>query len=533
MSSTAGLATGIVVAVLCASTPARQAGDPTEIALAVNRAIARGVENLRRGQLADGNWSGQEAAHPGGMTALACFTLVKSGVRPKDEAVARGTAFVERTTFKSTYSQAVRLLLYDALRDPNAWRSSARAAVAFLVEHQDRATGGWAYPDGGVDLSNTQFALLGLRAARRLGLEVPNDTLVRAADGLLRYRDGDGRRWWADGGGFRYWTAREPSGGMTAASLAGLAVLDQIAEPASEVHALLRKHAKTLEASEEWLARRFRVDGNPVGVASWTPGFQFAYLWAVERCAGLSARERIGSHDWYSEGAAWLVDQQKPDGGWGAWTDDTCFALLFLRKATLTESDAPLPSTTPAVARAAVVPPPGPKPDTPYLADWCVAGPFAGEGVDLSTPPFEPAKVRVREKQKVGARVFERPTLKTSGWTDLDVATQRSAEQSLWLLGTHAINKSDQPFDVELWLTVEDGWSVWLDGRRLSFERRVMAPIAESVRVPFALAPGEHALLVIVEDLYGAAAFGARAVAPGGGPLGEKFAATTTPKAKQ
>ena len=112
--------------------------------------------------------------------------------------------------------------------------------------------------------------------------------------------------------------------------------------------------------------------------------------------------------------------------------------------------------------------------------------------------------------------------------------TNRPADQALWLLATTHANEGERPYDVELWLTLEDGWSVWLDGRRISFDRRVMAPIEESVRVPFELAPGEHALVIVVEDLWGAAAFGARVVEPGGEPPGSWFAAgAVLPKARR
>lgn len=503
--------------------------DVGELALAVNRAIAAGVANLKRHQLPDGHWPGQEGPHPGGMTALACFTLVKSGVKKNDEAVVRALGALSGTTFKSTYSHAVRLMLCDALREPEKWRATAAESVRFLVSKQDGPTGGWAYPEGGVDMSNTQFALLGLRSARRLGVEVPDATWVRAANGLLRFRDSEGRGWAGESGGFKYWTYREATGGMTAATLAGLSVLEEHAPPSSEVHALLRKHAKSIAASEAWLVRRFRADRNPSGDRSWTPSFQFAYLWAVERFGGLTGKTLLGGHDWYTEGATWLVEQQKPDGSWGNWIDDTCFALLFLRKATLTESDAPLAPADPLFAGEPVVPPKRPKPGTPWLVDWWVAGPFADKGVDLESPPFEPAKARGREKAKLANRVYERVALKPDGWTDLDQATGRAADQALWLCTTTLVNTTDAPFDVELWLVLEDGWSVWFDGRRVSFDRRVAAPIEESVRVPLELAPGEHVLTVVVEDQWGAAAFGARVARPGGVPPGPEFATWALP----
>ena len=47
----------------------------------------------------------------------------------------------------------------------------------------------------------------------------------------------------------------------------------------------------------------------------------------------------IGNHDWYFDGARKLLEAQRPDGSWDAShfkkpTWDTCFAILFLKRAT-------------------------------------------------------------------------------------------------------------------------------------------------------------------------------------------------------
>ena len=63
-------------------------------------------------------------------------------------------------------------------------------------------------------------------------------------------------------------------------------------------------------------------------------------LYALERAGMLLGVEKIGGHDWYAEGAEAILAAQKADGSWtpGAkrsnsiW--DTCFAVLFLKKAT-------------------------------------------------------------------------------------------------------------------------------------------------------------------------------------------------------
>jgi hypothetical protein len=77
-----------------------------------------------------------------------------------------------------------------------------------------------------------------------------------------------------------------------------------------------------------WLGKHFAVNAN------------LYYMYALERAGMLYGTEKFGDHDWYLEGAKSIVRSQKADGSWGANTDEekntiqTCFAILFLKKAT-------------------------------------------------------------------------------------------------------------------------------------------------------------------------------------------------------
>ena len=58
----------------------------------------------------------------------------------------------------------------------------------------------------------------------------------------------------------------------------------------------------------------------------------------------LYGTELIGRHEWYVEGAKLLLDAQKADGSWRVANGenaayDTCFAILFLRRATMPLGD--------------------------------------------------------------------------------------------------------------------------------------------------------------------------------------------------
>ena len=55
---------------------------------------------------------------------------------------------------------------------------------------------------------------------------------------------------------------------------------------------------------------------------------------ALERAGMLFGTETMGDKYWYPEGAKVLCDIQKGGGAWGDGTRDTCFAILFLKRAT-------------------------------------------------------------------------------------------------------------------------------------------------------------------------------------------------------
>jgi hypothetical protein len=71
--------------------------------------------------------------------------------------------------------------------------------------------------------------------------------------------------------------------------------------------------------------------------------YSYYALYAMERAGRLYGTEFFGEHLWYAEGAKQLLASQNADGSWGekppekSWstpTWDTCFAILFLRRAT-------------------------------------------------------------------------------------------------------------------------------------------------------------------------------------------------------
>jgi hypothetical protein len=201
--------------------------------------------------------------------------------------------------------------------------------------------------DASGDNSNAQYAALGLRAAHDSGVVIPSATLALA------------RRWWETvlvmdgdekkgavstggapsmppgGWGYRMQHNKEPYASMTAGATGALVMYDYIAGRDW-------KKDKLVGVGMAWMGKHFSVTANTGGPShggEGPTGWLYYYLYALERLGILYGTERIGAHDWYAEGAKVILEAQKPDGSWevssyknAVW--DTCFAVLFLKKAT-------------------------------------------------------------------------------------------------------------------------------------------------------------------------------------------------------
>ena len=257
-----------------------------------------------------------------GVRALTVYTLLKSGVERDDPVVERLVASLAFQRFETTYDVACMLLALAAF-DPFGQRAWIDELAADLLRWQTEA-GDWGYPKGG-DLSNTQYAALGLWAAAKAGVDVPPAVWVDLARAVLRYEARDG--------GFTYVAAgRGPTGSMTSAGVGTLAVCEiQLARSGRLTDELAAQLQRARARGLDWLTKQFSVERNPRH-SSWL----YYYLYGLERVGAMAGVERIGGHDWYREGAEYIVARQ---GGNGAWSGTfervpTLFALLFLRRAT-------------------------------------------------------------------------------------------------------------------------------------------------------------------------------------------------------
>ncbi len=298
----------------------------------VNEAILRGIEALRNMAEKDGSWSWVRT-YPVGVTAMAVYTLLKCDVPFKDPAVAQGLELLLDKDPEGTYQASLAAMALATALEKRGSRDEKTArrlqAIADLLVASQDGSGGWSY--GGrrshhaFDFSNTQFALLGLRAAVNGGAKVPRSAWERA----LRLYD---RAQTAEGGwGYGEGNSSTPS--MTAAGAYGWMVcrlsLEERVVPKDLMKTAQMK--KAIRAIEAFTSK-----------AGALTQYGLYWLYSLERMCMNAGLERIGSIDWYEEGATWLVSAQRSDGSWrGQYREvvDTCFALLFLRKAFISRPD--------------------------------------------------------------------------------------------------------------------------------------------------------------------------------------------------
>lgn len=77
--------------------------------------------------------------------------------------------------------------------------------------------------------------------------------------------------------------------------------------------------------------------GTILGFEAWGDLY---YLWSLERVAVTYNLSTIGGKDWYAWGAGIILANQLPDGSWSdrfPGVPDTCFALLFLKRANVAQ----------------------------------------------------------------------------------------------------------------------------------------------------------------------------------------------------
>ena len=146
--------------------------------------------------------------------------------------------------------------------------------------------------------------------------------------------------------GFRYKNDKHPiSGSMTTAGLSSLIICQNALWKARAFNGKMRKRTRDgIRDAMAWMQAFYDVTRNPVEPAkSGGNGLKwhYYYLYGLERAGVLGRIRHFGDNDWYFDGALCLLDHQ--DVYWliPRSLEDSCFAVLFLKRAT-TNVNAPV-----------------------------------------------------------------------------------------------------------------------------------------------------------------------------------------------
>lgn len=319
-----------------------------ELVEKVRKAIEKGVRYLEKNQSPQGNWEGIIlgffADMDGGMTGVVTLALLNCGLKPEEKSVARALDYLRTLPPKKTYVVGLQTLVFAEARQAKDLPLIQRNAD-WLVDHaiglKAGRLEGWSYPGNSfADNSNTQYALLGLYAAKQSGAKI-DDAVWK---GIQEFYNRTQMKASNTAGFWKYHNSNfdnEPSFTMSVAGVCGLVIaamgLDQSEQQLDEktgVAANCGLYSENTAAARgmNWIAANFTFEQGGKSV--------FYNIYGLERLGRLTGQRFVGKYDWYREGCELLVRWQDPQDGAiarGKGIDSatilsTSFGLLFLSK---------------------------------------------------------------------------------------------------------------------------------------------------------------------------------------------------------
>jgi hypothetical protein len=364
---------------------------PEEIKRNIAEAISRGASWLK------GYVKGASGTPRMGKLALSMFALLRSGVEASDPVILAGFKKLATMELKQTYDVSLYIMALEARsvtrhppeegstiprfeRGRPAKADAGRIATlaGWLLAGRNPGKGTWHYTPAGTaregssaptpgsfDNSCTQFAVLALHVAHRVGVAIPVEVwgeifehfrlCQTKAQGAGRHdierldekgrkrrgkratvarRGGTSGRGGVEYRGWAYGSSGTAYGSMTNAGLSSLAIAADMLKGADKLSSKGRaSYDRMVAEGLHWQAKNFSITENPKGNSqSW----YYYYMYSLEKACELLAVERFDGRDWYLEGADHICALQETNGSWKKSNEsDTGLALLFLNRATL------------------------------------------------------------------------------------------------------------------------------------------------------------------------------------------------------
>jgi hypothetical protein len=317
----------------------------------VRKSIEKGVKFLKdQRDRKTGTWEGLFikvlADMEGGQTALATLALLNCGVKPDDPSVRDSLKYLSDLPPRKTYVVGLQNLVFVETRDKKYLPLIQKNAdwlieTALGLRNGAGKLEGWSYPGNQLaDNSNTQYALLGLYAAKQAGVKIEDKVWRAIQDYYTRYQLVES----PTSGCWAYYNSSKPpanhaSFSMTVAGVCGLIIAsmgldesEQKLDPASGVAANCGVYSSNspIAMGMNWIGAHFDFE---------SAKSSFYNIYGIERLGRLSGQRFIGRYDWYRQGCEKLIGLQKDNGSIVGSTGidssailSTSFALLFLSK---------------------------------------------------------------------------------------------------------------------------------------------------------------------------------------------------------
>ncbi|MHC5040582.1 MAG: prenyltransferase/squalene oxidase repeat-containing protein, partial [Planctomycetota bacterium] len=347
----------------------------------IDRAVKSAVEWFRenqnpRGKGKEGAWSFREPYWESGVTSLALFTMLRAGIDRDDPMIQAGFRYLttnispgKRISEMYTYNISTQMLAiaegYGEMLKSRKPKNQKEAALKAIFEANfdyckkalKKGEAGYTIGQEGIDLSNTQFLVMALETAHRVGYTIPASTWMeifikgmelQAPDGppvhrvnilsrkadevdkhgyVIKQRYGwiPGKpakaRGWSYG---EFFKKDEIYGSMTCAGIANLLSCFFVLEKDKAFKAREKAFQNAVRDGFAWLQTYFAVNENPAEPGFWSMGrryegdtfWTYYYLFTLARITTATNIRFIGNRNWYLEGADFLLKAQNPKGYW-------------------------------------------------------------------------------------------------------------------------------------------------------------------------------------------------------------------------